>query len=147
MKKSDSTILLVEDNDDDVFAIKRALTRGQIVNPLQVVTTGQMALDYLSGSGKYADRQNFPLPFIIFLDLKLPYIGGFEVLTWMRQQSALGSIIVVILTSSDEEKDHQRACSLGARSYLVKPATPKDLVEVLASFKDVQLTSNIEAII
>ena len=143
MLKSDSTILLVEDNDDDVFAMKRALIKGQIMNPLQVATNGQMALDYLSGAGKYADRQSFPLPFIVFLDLKLPYLGGFEVLTWMRQQPALDSIVVVILTSSDEEKDHQRAYSLGAKNYLVKPPTPKDLTEVLTSLKDVQLTSNI----
>src|SRR4051812_33398951 len=93
-------------------------------SPLQIVTDGQRALDYLSGAGEFSDRQKFPLPFIVFLDLKLPYIHGFEVLAWMRLHPELNRLVVVVLTSSPEEKDHERAYSLGARSYLVKPPTP-----------------------
>jgi CheY-like chemotaxis protein len=94
-----------------------------------------MALDYLSGVDKYADRQSFPLPFIVFLDLKLPYVGGFEVLSWMREQPHLEAISVVILTSSDEEKDHQKGHILGATKYLVKPPTDKDLIEAVTITK------------
>lgn len=135
-----STILLVEDNEDDVFAMKRALAHGRIMNPLQVVTDGQQALDYLSGAGEYADRKCFPLPFIVFLDLKLPYVHGFEVLTWMRQQPALSSIVVVVLTSSAEHKDQDRAYTLGARSYLVKPPTPEGLIDILDSLESYWLS-------
>ncbi|MEW6157331.1 MAG: response regulator [Verrucomicrobiota bacterium] len=134
-----STILLVEDNEDDVFSMKRALRKGQIANPLQVVTDGQQAVDYLAGTGSYADRNRFPLPFIIFLDLKLPCLDGFEVLSWMRQQRTLDGIVVVVLTSSAESRDHERAYALGARSYLIKPPTPEVLLDVLNSLQSLWL--------
>ena len=133
MEKSQPTILLVEDNDDDVFAMKRALKRGQIPNPLQIATDGQQALNYLSGAGEYADRTRFPLPGVIFLDLKLPYVHGFEVLSWLREQPQLKSIAVVVLTSSPEEKDQAKAHALGARSYQIKPPTPETLTRILSS--------------
>ena len=129
------TILLIEDEDDDVFIMQRALRLGQIGNPLQVVRDGQQALDYLSGTGVYANRAQYPLPFLIFLDLKLPYVSGFEVLSWMRQQPALAGIVVVVLSGSAEARDQERTYALGARSYLVKPPTAKVLLEVLAAFK------------
>src|SRR3954469_23104638 len=97
------TILLVEDNDDDVFAMQRALRKAQITHPVHVVSDGQKAIDYLSGSGTYTDRSNYPLPSLVFLDLKLPYVGGFEVLTWLRAQPDLRHLAVVVLTSSGEE--------------------------------------------
>ena len=130
-----TTILLVEDNEDDVFAMSRALNLGNFTNPLQVVTDGQQAVDYLSGAGQYSDRENYPLPFIVFLDLKLPYVDGFEVLTWIRKQPVLDAIVVVVLTSSAEERDHQRAYALGARSYLIKPPTPECLADIFGSLK------------
>lgn len=135
MKNLSTTILLIEDNADDVFAMKRALRQAQIANPLQVLSDGQEALDYLSGSGKWQDRDLHPLPFIIFLDLKLPYIDGFEILPWLRQQPALKDVVVVVLTSSAEIKDHERAYALGARSYLVKPPTPDVLNRLLDSLQ------------
>ena len=77
MELAQPTILLVEDSEDDVFIMRHALKQAQVANPLQIVTTGQAALDYLSGANEYADRVKFPLPFIVFLDLKLPYVHGF----------------------------------------------------------------------
>ena len=77
-------ILLVEDNDDDVFFLRRAVTRSGVNCALQIVRDGQQALDYLQGNGLYADRDKYPLPVLVFLDLKLPYIHGFEVLVWIR---------------------------------------------------------------
>jgi CheY-like chemotaxis protein len=136
-----TTILLVEDNEADVFLMKRALKSAEITNPLQIVTDGQRALDYLSGAGEFSDRQKFPLPFIVFLDLKLPYIHGFEVLAWMRLHPELNRLVVVVLTSSPEEKDHERAYSLGARSYLVKPPTPDGLKDVFNSLNSYWLSS------
>src|SRR5690349_477790 len=127
MKRPGNTILLIEDNDDDVFVMKRVLKKMGIKNPLQVVTDGEEALNYLKGAGKYSARGKFPLPFIAFIDLKLPYIDGFEILTWMRSQSDLDPILAVMLTSSNQDRDIDRAYALGARSYLMKPPTPEDI--------------------
>ena len=140
MGQTDPTILLVEDSEDDVFIMKHALKQAQITNPLQVVTTGQAALDYLSGANQYADREIYPLPFIVFLDLKLPYVHGFEILAWMRPRGELSSIVVVVLSSSAEERDHERAYALGARSYLVKPPTAQTLKDVFDSLKSFWLS-------
>jgi CheY-like chemotaxis protein len=125
------TILLVEDSEDDAFLMRYVMEKSGVDNPLQIVTDGQMALDYLSGAGDYRDRERFPLPFIVFLDLKLPYVHGFEVLAWIRQQPDLGGIPVVMLTGSAETRDRDKAASLGARSYIVKPPTGETLKEIL----------------
>lgn len=135
-----ATILLVEDNDDDVFAMKRALKLTGVSNPLQVVTDGQQALDYLSGAAEYANREKHPLPFLVFLDLKLPYVHGFEVLAWLQRHPELKSIVVIVLTSSAEERDHDKAYALGARSYLVKPPTADNLKDVFNSLKSLWLS-------
>jgi CheY-like chemotaxis protein len=128
-------ILLVEDNEDDVFALKRAFKQEKIENPLLVVNNGQSAIDYLSGSGFFADRARFPLPFIVFLDLKLPYVSGFDVLAWIRGQPELTALIVVVLTSSDETRDYKRAYALGARSYITKSGTTEELEKFLRSLQ------------
>jgi CheY-like chemotaxis protein len=128
-----ATILLVEDNEDDVFAMQRAIKKSRVINPLQIVTDGQQAVDYLRGGGIYANRAQFPLPFLIFLDLKLPYFTGFEILQWIRTQPPLESIIVVVLTGSAESRDKDNAYTLGARSYLVKPPTVETLNAVFDS--------------
>ena len=122
--------------------MQRALKLAHNSNPLQIVTDGQRALDYLSGEGEYADREKFPLPFIIFLDLKLPYVDGFEILAWMQLRSELSSIVVIVLTSSAEERDHQKAYAVGARSYLVKPPTPQALEDVFNSLKSYWLAKS-----
>jgi CheY-like chemotaxis protein len=128
-----ATLLLVEDNEDDIFMMRRAMRIGQVANPLQVVTDGQCALDYLSGSGEYGDRDRYPLPAVVFLDLKLPYVDGFEILSWLGGQPSLSSIIVVVLTSSAEVRDRQKAEALGAKSYLVKPPSAESVNDVLKS--------------
>lgn len=130
-----NTILLVEDDRDDVFIFSRALKTARIGNPLVVVRSGQEAVEYLSHEGTYADSEKHPLPFVIFLDLKLPYLDGFDVLTWIRQQPALRPIVVVVLTGSDETRDHQKAYALGARSYLVKPPQAEHILQFMESMK------------
>jgi CheY-like chemotaxis protein len=86
MVTTNKSLLLVEDNEDDVFLMKRALQGAHVVNPLHIVEDGQEALDYLSGNGKFADREQYPLPAVVFLDLKLPFISGHDVLAWIRQR-------------------------------------------------------------
>jgi CheY-like chemotaxis protein len=129
------SILLVEDNKDDVFLMKRALQSARIVNPVIVVETGQEAMDYLSGAGKFADRDSYPMPVLVFLDLKLPFIFGHEVLAWIRRQKQFESLVVIVLTSSNEASDLSRCYSLGANSYLVKPPTPEQFEALAKAFK------------
>ncbi|MBC8095621.1 MAG: response regulator [Akkermansiaceae bacterium] len=125
------TLLLVEDNEDDVFLMRRALKKAGINQPLQVVMDGQEALDYLGATGRFADQSQFPTPTLVFLDLKLPYVHGFEVLGWIRQQNSLKGLPVVILTSSPEERDRQRAHDLGAKAYFVKPPSGEVLLQAM----------------
>src|SRR4051812_31070214 len=108
------TILIAEDRDDDVFIIKRGLVRAQIEIHLQVVRDGEEAISYLAGSGKYSDRDAFPLPWLLLLDLKMPRLDGFDVLKWIRQRPDFKSLIVVVLTSSEDIRDVNRAYALGA---------------------------------
>ena len=128
-------ILLVDDNANDVFLMKRALKGAQVINPLYVVEHGQEALDYLGGIGKFADRATFPLPVIVFLDLKLPFKSGHEVLAWIRRQKEFESLVVVVLTSSNEPGDLTKSYALGANSYLVKPPTAEQLEDLAKAFK------------
>jgi CheY-like chemotaxis protein len=127
--------LLVDDNEDDVFLMERAIKDAGIKNPMFVVDDGAKAIDYLSGSGAFSDRDKFPLPAVVFLDLKLPYKSGHEVLEWIRQQPELSTLVVVVLTSSNQPSDIRRCYSLGANSYLVKPPTPDQLVDLAKSFR------------
>ena len=128
-------LLLVEDNEDDVFLMKRALKGAHVINPLFVAEDGQEALDYLAGAGKFADRDSYPLPAVVFLDLKLPFISGHDVLTWIRRQKDLDSLVVIVLTSSNEASDLSRCYALGANSYVVKPPTPEQLEDLAKAFK------------
>jgi CheY-like chemotaxis protein len=140
---STQPILLVEDSEDDVFFMQRALQRARVANPVFVVEDGQKAVDYLSGAGQYGDRSAFPLPALIFLDLKLPGKKGLDVLGWLRQELALRTVIVVILTSSQEPSDLRRAYHLGANSYLVKPSSSERLDELVRAMKNYWLEFNL----
>jgi CheY-like chemotaxis protein len=128
------TILIAEDGDDDLFFMKRALRATEVSYELRVVTDGQEAIDYLAGESGYEDRKQWPLPDLIFLDLKMPRQNGFEVLEWIRAHPELRSSKVVVLTGSPELRDRQRAQALGVQAYLVKPPTGEALKELLASF-------------
>jgi CheY-like chemotaxis protein len=135
MTTTNRALLLVEDNEDDVFLMKRALKGARVVNPLLVVEDGQQAVDYLGGAGKFADREQYPLPAVVFLDLKLPLLSGHDVLAWIRRQRELESLVVIVLTSSNEPSDLNRCYALGANSYVVKPPTPEQLEELAKAFK------------
>ncbi len=129
-----SAILLVEDNEDDVFLMRHALNGAGVANPVFVVETGQQAVDYLSGVGPYRDRSQYPMPVVVFLDLKLPLMSGHEVLAWIRGQRQLESLVVVVLTSSNEPSDVRRSYSLGANSYLVKPLNARQVIDLAKAF-------------
>jgi CheY-like chemotaxis protein len=114
-------ILVAEDEDNDFFLLERALFHhSRDVSPIRV-RDGVEAIDYLAGQGAYTDRQRFPLPDLVLLDLKMPKRDGLEVLRWIRQQPGLKALIVVILSSSKQESDVNQAYGSGANSFLKKP--------------------------
>jgi len=133
MPTLENTILLVEDSEDDVFTLKRASKKAGIGNPLRVATDGQKAVDDLSTTADPTRRELYPIPFLVLLDLKLPYRDGFQVLEWLRHQPHLAGTVVVVLTGSDEPRDQQGAYALGARSYLVKPAGADEIRNLISS--------------
>lgn len=127
------SVLLVEDDPDDVLLTQRAFKKANVANPLQVVTDGEEAVAYLSGQGRFADRGQYPLPMLLLLDLKLLRRSGLEVLEWLRAQPGLRRLPVVVLTSSKESRDVNRAYDLGVNSYLVKPVAFDSLQEMVQS--------------
>jgi CheY-like chemotaxis protein len=133
MTPSHHTILLVEDDENDVLLMKRAFQKANILNPIQVVGDGESALSYLGNQQMYADRNKYPMPVLILLDLKLPRKSGLEVLAWVKGQESLKRVPVVVLTSSKESVDVGRAYDLGVNSYLVKPVEFDDLLYMVTT--------------
>lgn len=143
MENHDKVILLVEDNEDDEFLMKRALKAAGVRNPLYVVRDGEAALDYLMGAGVFANRLEFPYPSLVFLDLKLPYRSGLDILEWRQQhQDSYPEAIFIVITSSNEPRDLNRAYRLGASSYIVKPPTGEQLIEIAKAFRIYWLSCN-----
>lgn len=136
------TILLVEDDRNDVFLIQRAFRKANLANPIQVMKDGEAAVQYLSGQEPYADRDRYPLPMLMLLDLKLPRRSGLEVLEWLKQQPKLKRLPVVVLTSSREHTDLNRAYDLGANSYLVKPVAFDSLLNMVQTLNQYWLIIN-----
>jgi CheY-like chemotaxis protein len=135
-------ILQVEDDPNDVFFLEHAFRAAGITLPLQVVNDGQEAIDYLSGEGKFADRDQYPLPRLMLLDLKMPRKSGLEVLQWMREHPALQCLPVVVFSSSYQPADIDRAYQLGANSFVVKPSCLEKRVELARSIKSFWLLYN-----
>jgi CheY-like chemotaxis protein len=123
-------ILVAEDDEDYVILIKQVFAKAHVPNPIHVVWNGEEAISYLKGEGKYSNRDEFPLPDIFLLDLKMPRVNGFEVLRWVRAQPTLSSLRILVLTSSDEIRDVNEAYQLGANSFLVKPLDFEDFTHL-----------------
>jgi two-component system response regulator len=128
---NNKTILLVEDNPDDEILTLRALEKNNIRNEVVVVRDGAEALDYLFARGTYASRADHTPPIVILLDLKLPKIDGFEVLTLIRADERTRLVPVVILTTSNEDGDRLRGYSLGANSFVRKPVEFDRFIEAV----------------
>ncbi len=134
MPRSDTiarTILLMADDDPaDCLLTEKALRKAQVTSPLYVVHDGAELMDYLKRRGEYADPEDAPRPSLILLDLNMPRVNGKEFLEQFRNEPDLRSIPVVILTTSDEERDIASSYELGANAYMVKPAAFDDMVSV-----------------
>jgi CheY-like chemotaxis protein len=128
-------VLVVEDDPNDVLLLKRAFSKGGPEMPLQFARDGQEALDYLKGVDRFADRNLYPLPTLLVVDLKLPGIDGFEIIRWVRKESELRDLRIVVLSSSNEPSDISRAHHLGANAYHVKPNDPNALVGMVEGLK------------
>ena len=125
-----AVILVAEDEEDYVLLLKQAFRQANIHNPMYFVSTGVELMSYLKGEGKYANREEYPLPDLLLLDIKLPGFTGLEVLGWVRAQPGLAGMRVLILTSSEDMKDINDAYRLGANSFLLKPYDFADLVHL-----------------
>ena len=126
------TILVAEDNADDVALLRRAFANAQLPHQLRVVSSDVEVVDYLEGNSAYRDREAFPLPSVLLLDLGLPQGGGLDLLRWLGSSPNFRDLPVVVLTGSD--KDEKEAIALGADDFYVKPADAADLVRI---FQDI----------
>lgn len=131
----EKTILLVEDNSDDVVLTKMALERSRIANKIVVAEDGVEALDYLFGRGKYTGRNSGALPEVVLLDLKLPRVDGLEVLKQIRANPKTRLLPVVVLTSSSEDRDVVRSYELGCNSFITKPVDFKQFVTAVQNLE------------
>ncbi len=129
-----TTILVADDDQNDVFFLRRAFQKSGVNHAVIAVSDGQQAIDYLQGEADYGDRARYPVPVLLLLDLKMPKVDGFDVLAWMKTRPELEGLPVVVLSSSSREDDIRRARTLGAAEYRVKPA---DFEELLLMAKDV----------
>jgi CheY-like chemotaxis protein len=133
---------VVDDSSDDFLLLKRAFSKAGVVNPLNWVRSGGEAIKYLNGTGPYADRDAYPIPSVILLDLNMPDGDGFEVLTWIRNKYPNGGLLVVVLTRVEEIRKINRAYSLGANSFLTKPGNVEELQELVNIFSGYWLLNN-----
>ncbi len=124
-------ILLVEDDDNDVLFMQIAFKRAGMSNPLIALHDGAEAIDYLSGTGQYADRDRFPMPCLILTDLKMPRMDGFDLLAWLKDHPEILHVPIIVLSSSNQPEDRRRALELGARDYWVKPSEIQTLMRIV----------------
>ena len=128
-------ILLAEDNKNDVTLMRRAFAEAGIPNPLIVVKDGREVVEYLAGQGGYADRAKYPLAGLMLLDLKMPWMDGFDVLSWLRRQPEFDDLPVVLLTSSKLQPEVVQSRLMGVYDYRVKPQDFAELVSLLTEVR------------
>jgi len=124
-------ILIAEDDENDAYILQRGLRAAGFHNPFHISPDGADAVRYLKGEAPYADRGKHRFPRIIITDLKMPNMDGFELLEWLKEHGDCNVIPCLVLSSSQQPRDVQRAYRLGANSYLMKPPTFEELVEHL----------------
>lgn len=130
------TILMVDDSENDLFFLRLAFEKARFGAALQEAGDGAQAIAYLQGTDRYSDRAAFPLPMLMLLDLNMPLPNGFDVLTWVRAQSGLKRLSIVVLSASMRAEDIEKAFDLGATAYLVKPRNLETLVTMIQSLRD-----------
>ena len=129
-------ILLVDDSKDDLYLLRKAFLKAKFDTPLQEVHNGEEAIAYLKGEGPFEDREKYPIPVVMLLDLNMPMKDGFAVLAWVRAQPMLKRMSIVVLTASMRMEDVERAFDYGAHSFLVKPSNLDGMVNMLRCLRD-----------
>jgi CheY-like chemotaxis protein len=129
-------VLIVEDYEDDAKLLEMLLTNVGITNPLRKVFSAEQAIAYLQGGPPYWDRTRYPIPSIIFLDLKLPGIDGFDFLRWVRTNPQFQGAFIVVFSATGDLASVQAAYALGANSFLVKPCREADLINLITCYPD-----------
>jgi len=142
MSLSTKAILLVEDQEKDSQLIRWAFRQANIRRPISVVRDGQQAIAYLRGFAKYRDRSRYPVPCLIIIDLSLPGMNGFQLLSWLKMQPEFDQVPRVVLTASNQERDRKQAEMLGCRGYFVKPPGLDKLVEIISTLARCGARSN-----
>ncbi|MCF7858655.1 MAG: response regulator [Candidatus Cloacimonetes bacterium] len=145
MNDKNVNILLVEDNKMDIALTLDAFKVIRLSNLVRVVRNGEETIDYLTGAGKYTDRDEYPLPGLILLDLKLPKVSGIEVLKFIKTTPVIKRIPTIILTSSNDESNRIKTYDLGINSYLVKPVTFEGFIKIVNKISDYWITLNMNA--
>jgi CheY-like chemotaxis protein len=138
--KKNAPILVAEDNEDDLDFLRRAFSQAEISNPLQIAGDGQMAIDYLSGLGPFADRLQFPLPGLLLLDLKMPRRSGLDVLTWIRHHEQFSGLPIIMLSSSVHPVEITEAYRRGVNAFVTKPAGLPERTTLAKAIKGFWLT-------
>jgi CheY-like chemotaxis protein len=132
----DQTILLVDDTENDRILMRAAFKKANLNCPLLELQNGEEAIAYLKGDGPYRDRSHFPLPTVVLLDLNMPKKHGFDVLNWVRSHEQFKPLQIIIVTASTRPDDVRKAYSMGANSFLVKPAAIEDLEKMVGCLRD-----------
>ena|SRR5215469_9753968 len=127
-------VLIAEDSDDDAMAIRAALRNAGVTLPLRFVTDGSSVIAYLKGAREYVDREIFPLPNVLLLDLKMPRLDGFQVMEWLKTQKQFHDLLIVVLSGMGELSNIREAYMLGARSFLIKPIRVTDVRNVMRAY-------------
>lgn len=125
------TVLHVDDDPNDTTLLQVACAKADVDFEIHNVGDGGQVIDYLAGTGKYADRSRYRLPGLVLLDLKMPRVEGLEVLKWIRSHSALRDLPVIVLSGSELQEDIRKAYAVGANSYLVKPPSFTSLINLV----------------
>lgn len=128
-------ILLAEDDEDDQHIVQRAFNQARFRSPVQIVENGDLLLKYLRGEGPYQDRQRYPMPGIILLDLNMPVMNGEEALAIIKADAGLCHIPVVVLTTSDDQTGINRCFELGASTFITKPVTFDGFIQVVTELQ------------
>lgn len=135
-------IILIDDNQSDIDLTKRAFKQANVPNPIATITDGEEALDFLLAKGKHANRNKFKLPAFVLLDLNMPGLNGHEVLKKIRNEEDLNGLVVVMLTSSREEKDISLSYKVGVNSYISKPVDFVEFVDLIKHTSNYWLSIN-----
>jgi CheY-like chemotaxis protein len=127
-------VVYVEDDDNDVTLLRYAMRKAEINVPMSRLADGQAAIEYLSGHGKYRDREKYPLPDLMLLDIKMPVMDGLHVLKWVRAHPEFAGLVIIMMSSSDEAGDVRRAYERGANSDVVKSPDLQSQLKIVRAF-------------